>query len=201
MVALMGGPNFAMGGPTMGVPSTGIIISKGAISPVGDPSLAYTFDIQLAAGSILLNDGYITVYDLLDITSTSLHSEPNDFPNFFWIGKIQELGTSPANATLPFTDSATIENITWRYMGPTIDNSSGTSAVDLGEFSVGPIPENTPTQTLNYLGSLDGTTEADTGSITVTAIPEPSSLILLFTAMVGAPLLVLRTRQRRRVAV
>jgi hypothetical protein len=34
----------------------------------------------------------------------------------------------------------------------------------------------------------------------VTAIPEPSSVILLLTAMVGAPLLVLRTRQRRHVA-
>jgi hypothetical protein len=197
MVALMGGPNFAMGAP---VPSTGIIISRGAITPVGDPSFVYTFNIELAAGSKLVSGGFITVYDLPDITSMSFTSFPSS-PGP-WTYSLQLQGITPTGLTLPFTDSTSLENITWEYLGPAIDNTTGSSPVDLGNFSVGPIPENTPSVTLNYVGTVDGTAAgADIGSITVTAIPEPSSLILLFTAMVGAPLLVLRTRQRRHVAV
>lgn len=196
MAALLGGANFAMAGAT---PSTGIIIKTGSVAPVGDPSYAFTFDIELAAGSTLLNDGYITVYDLPYIASSSLTSQPNDFPNFYWIGSIQDTGTTPSGVTLPFNDSPTIENVTWRYIGPTIDNTSS-SAYNLGEFSVGPIPVSAPSVTLNYLGSLDGTTEADTGSITVTAVPEPSSLALLLTATVGVSLVVLRPRRQRRCA-
>jgi hypothetical protein len=194
MVALMGGPNFAMGAP---VPSTGIIITRGAVSPVGDPSFAYTFDIQLAAGSTLLDGGLITVYDLPDITKSSLTSQPNRF----WGESIQLTGVTPLNPNpVPF-DSATLENVTWYYSGVTIDNSKGTNPLDLGNFSIGPIPENEPSVTLTYVGSLDGINATDTGFITVTAIPEPSSLILLLTAMVGAPLLVLRARQHRYVAL
>jgi hypothetical protein len=196
MVALMGGPNFAMGGPTMSVPSTGIIITHGAVAPVGDPSFAYTFDIQLAAGSILLDGGLITVYDLPDITGSSLTSQPNHF----WSESLQETGITPLNPNPVPTDTS-LENVTWFYSGATIDNSGGSSPLDLGNFSIGPIPENEPSVTLTYVGSLDGVNAADTGTVTVTAIPEPSSLILLLTAMVGAPLLVLRTRQCRRVAV
>jgi hypothetical protein len=194
MAALLGGVNFAMAGST---PKSGIIITTGSVSPVGDPSYAYTFDIELAAGSTLLSGGYVTVYDLPYIASNSLTSQPNDYPTYYWLGSIQDTGITPVGVTLPFTDSPTLENVTWRYIGPTINNSNGTSAENLGDFSVGPIPENTPSVTLNYLGSLDGSTEADTGSITVTAIPEPSSLVLLLTAMVGVPLLVLRSRQHR----
>ena len=191
MVALMGGPNFAMGSA---VPSKGIIITRGAVSPVGDPSFAYIFDIQLAAGSTLLTNGFITVYDFPDtITGKSLTSQPS-----LWTESIQDIGRTPSGASP--TDLPTLENVTWRYTGATIDNSKGTNPIDLGDFAIGPIPENSPSITLTYVGSLDGVTAADTGTVTVTAIPEPSSLILLLTAMVGAPLLVLRTRQCRRVA-
>jgi hypothetical protein len=191
MVALMGGPNFAMGAP---VPSTGIIITRGAVSPVGDPSFAYTFDIQLAADQTLLTGGFITVYDFpSDITSSSLTSQPG-----LWTETIQDTGVTPSGASPP--DSPIFENVTWVYRGAPIDNSSS-SPMDLGLFAIGPIPENSPSITLTYVGSLDGKTAADTGSITVTAIPEPSSLILLLTAMVGAPLLILRTRRRGRTAV
>ena len=192
MVALMGGTNFAMGAP---VPSKGIIITHGAVAPVGDPSFAYTFDIQLAAGSTLLDGGLITVYDLPDITKSSLTSQPNRF----WSESLQETGITPLNPNPVPTDTS-LENVTWFYSGVTIDNSGGTSPLDLGNFSIGPIPENEPSVTLTYVGSLDGINAADTGFITVTAIPEPSSLILLLTAIVGAPLLVLRTRQHRHVA-
>jgi hypothetical protein len=193
MVALMGGTNFAMGAP---VPSKGIIITRGTVSPVGDPSFAYTFDIQLAAGSTLLSGGLITVYDLPDITASSLTSQPNRF----WSESIQLTGITPSSPNPVPVDSATLENVTWFYSGVTIDNSGGTSPLDLGNFSIGPIPENEPSVTLTYVGSLNGNDATDTGFITVTAIPEPSSVILLLTAMVGAPLLVLRTRQRRHVA-
>jgi hypothetical protein len=187
MVALMGGPNFAMGGPAGSVPSTGIIITNGAVAPVGDPSFAYTFDIQLAADQTLLNGGFITIYDLPhDITSTSLTSQPG-----LWTETIQDTGKTPSGASP--TDLPNFENVTWVYRGATIDNSSS-NPMDLGVFAIGPIPEYSPSVTLTYVGTLDGITAADTGSITVTAIPEPSSLILLFTAMVGAPLLVLRAR-------
>jgi hypothetical protein len=193
LVALMGGPNFTMGAP---VPSKGIIITRGSVSPVGDPSFAYTFDIQLAAGSILQTGGLITVYDLPDITADSLTSQPNRF----WGESIQLLGFTPSNPNPVPNDSPLLENVTWSYSGATIDNSGGTSSLDLGNFAIGPIPENEPSVTLTYVGSLNGMDATDTGFITVTAIPEPSSLILLLTAMVGAPLLVLRTRQHRHVA-
>jgi hypothetical protein len=191
MAALLGGANLAM---AAGTPQSGIIIKTGSFAPVGDPSYAYIFDIELAAGSTLVSGGYITVYDLPDITQSSLTSQPN----FYWGSSKQLLGYTPAGLSLPFTDNPNLYNVTWHYLGATIDNSAGSAPVDLGDFAIGPIPQSTPSVTLNYVGTTNGTSgQADTGSITVTAIPEPSSLALLLTAMVGVPLLVLRSRQRR----
>ena len=172
--------------------TTGIIITTGSVSPVGDPSYAYVFDIQLDPGWKLLQDGYITVYDLPYITASSLTSQPGN-----WGETLQKTGITPIG-TPSFYDDPNVYNVTWKYFGSTIDNTNGTTPITLGAFAVGTIPESTPSVTLTYVGSLDGTNYSNMGTITVTAIPEPSSLVLLFGAIVGVPLLGLQQRIRQR---
>ena len=79
--------------------------------------------------------------------------------------------------------------MTWEWNGLAITAPSG-SDLDLGTFTVLTDLSQTPTPfptPLNYLGSVDGTTESNSGVVTVTTIPEPSSVILLFLGAVCCP--------------
>lgn len=184
-VALLGGEPARAGG---------IVITLGTSSPVGDPLYDYTFYVELAAHSELQNGGYFTVYDLPGVVAGALTSQPS----VYWGSATYLTGLTPTG-TPAITDSSTVENVTWKYLGSAINNT-GSSAVDLGSFVVQTAQLNSPPAptTLLYVASLDGTTYTDQGTVIVNAaVPEPSSLVLLGSACMLAPIVIARFRRSR----
>ena len=51
----------------------------GGTQQIGDPTFEYLFELELLAGSTLAKGGFITIYDLPDVTSPFTIQ-----PNFFW---------------------------------------------------------------------------------------------------------------------
>ena len=171
---------------------TGIFVPVGMTQQIGDPTFEYVFDVQLVAGSTLNTGGFFTVYDIPFIPSGALTSQPNAS----WGSSVQLLGVTPTGAVV--ADDPTIENVTWQWNGTSPIVASPSSNVDLGTFAVGVTSELTspPSPTLIYVGSLNGSTASSQGTVTVNAIPEPSSVILFLTGASAIPLLWLRQRRR-----
>lgn len=173
--------------------AAGIVITSGTVIQTGDPTYEYVFDAQLLPGSSLHNGGFFTVYDLPGIPKAALTSQPS----ILWGSSIQLQGITPPGISP--TDDPTVYNVTWGWNGSTI-TSPPTSNLDLGTFVIGSTGElsSPPHPTLIYVGFLnDGVTPPNEGTITVTSIPEPSSVILLVLGAGALPLLVLRARRRR----
>jgi hypothetical protein len=166
----------------------GIIITKGGTQHNPDPSFNYFFDVELTPNTTLQTGGFFTVYDLLGINMRSLTSQPNAS----WGESIQTIGITPSGVNPP--DSPTLFNITWKWNGPA--QMSGDSALSLGRFRAGPL-DFQPTNTVVYVGSLDGVTGSNQGTIKLSAVPEPSSLVLVLAGAGTLPLL-LRWQKRRR---
>jgi hypothetical protein len=162
----------------------GLTIASGTLTPVSDPQYVYTFDIQLGAGATLIqNLSYITVYDLPDIPPGTGTTQPNQF----WGATEQFQGITPGGFTPVPPDSPTVENVTWYYNGPTFTNNSSV-ATDIGLFTIGPTTTLTsppPPITLTYVSSLDGVTASNSGTVTVSVVPEPSSIVLLLVGAAG----------------
>lgn len=180
------------GGRAAQAGTVGIIITSGGTAPTGDPFYTYYFDVELAAGYTLNSGGYFTVYDLPGVISGSLTGQPS----LYWGSSIQFQGITPTG-TPTITDSPTVENVTWQYNGSAI--TAGSSAVDLGIFRVQTEQlSSQPTPDLLYVGSLGGNTYTDQGTIQVNAIvPEPSSIVLLASGCLLAPVLIARSRWKR----
>ena len=167
----------------------GIVISTGVTQPVGDPFYEYVFDVQLLAGSTLDNGGFITVYDLPEIDQNSLTQQPSSK----WGSSLQKVGVTPSGASP--VDSSSLWNVTWEWNGAALTAPTN-SNLDLGLFKVGPTAQ-PETPTLTYVGSLDGTTASNQGTITVSAVPEPSSVALLVLGIGSVSLIALRKARRR----
>ncbi len=172
----------------------GIGISSGMTQQTGDPMYNYLFEIDLFAGSTLLTGGFITVYDIPDVPNP-LTSQPN----ITWGAETLKTGKTP-NGAMVF-DDPNIYNVTWQWNGAPIVNNSA-SNLNLGTFTFGTTIElsSPPSETLLYVGSLDGVNASNQGSIMVNAVPEPSSVILLLAGIGMVPVLWLRQRRRRQVA-
>jgi len=172
---------------------SGISISSGSITPVGDPYYDYQFNIVLGAEGTLSYGGYITVYDFPLGTGT-LTSQPGD-----WTETIQDIGITPSGASI--TDNASLENVTWKYTGLTDIVNSSANPLSLGTFSIGPTADVIspgPPITIHYASTLtNGGSVSGQGAITIYVVPEPSSLVLLLGASGIVPILVLLQRRQR----
>jgi hypothetical protein len=171
----------------------GIKVVSGTTMQTGDPTYEYLFDVDLLAGSTLVNGGLFTVYDLPGLTGGALTSQPS----IFWGSSVQLLGITPSGAVI--TDDPTIYNVTWQWNGAPVvapDNSD----LFLGTFIVGSTTElpSPPVATVLYLGTLDGGPPFTFGSVSINSVPEPSSVILLLMGAWALPAVVLHERRRRR---
>ena len=174
----------------------GVVITSGHTQQIGDPLYDYIFDLRLNPGTTLLNGGYLTLYDVPAITSSS----DTGAPNSFWGYSIQTTGITPPIFQPPLTPPPdnSLENITWVYHGPSISNNSTTQDLEIGLFRVQTIELSAPpSPTLIYVGTLDGTTATTEGTVTVNAVPEPSSLILLLIGAGTLPLYAFRNLRHR----
>ena len=175
----------------------GIVVTSGHTQQIGDPLYDYIFDVQLNPGTTLLNGGYFTIYDIPGVILTSDTGSPNSF----WGYSIQPTGITPPLFQPPLTpppDSSALENVTWVYRGPSLPNNSPTQNLDLGLFRVATTELLAPpTPTLIYVGTLDGTTATTEGTVTVSSVPEPSSVILLMLGAGALPLYAFCRRRRR----
>jgi hypothetical protein len=172
----------------------GIIITSGTVIQTGDPTYEYIFDTQLLPGSSLHNGGFFTIYDLPGIPQTALTSQPS----ILWGSSIQLQGVTPPGISPP--DDPQVYNVTWGWNGSSPITAPPTSNLDLGTFVVGSTVElpSPPQPTLVYVGFLnDGVTPPNEGTIKVTFVPEPSSVILLVLGAGALPLFVLGARRRR----
>ncbi len=177
--------------------AAGIKVTMGKTQPIDDPVYEYQFDIELQAGTALDSGGYITIYDLAGVYSGSTTSQPGTpaDPGLNWGSTVQLLGKSPTVGP-SITDDPTLYNVTWQWNGSTIPASATDKS--LGVFTILTDLNSTPTPTptlVNYVGSADGTTVSNSGTITVTTVPEPASVILL---VIGAGALPLYASRKRR---
>lgn len=180
MTAMLAGEGFVAAGTT----STGIIITKANSTPVNDPQYEYLFQITVFATPTdpLSNGSSLTITNLTGIVPgfpISAGSTVNG-----WYGTVG-------------TQSATF--IYFNQGAPPIEM---TESYSLAEFFAGPVNlSSPPTPIIGYTGSLDGGTVTNTGSVQVSyvpsAVPEPSSAILLFAACGTLSLIWLRSEQRR----
>jgi hypothetical protein len=172
----------------------GIIVTTGTTQQTGDPTYEYIFTVDLLPNSTLLNGGFFTIYDLPALTASALTSQPN----ISWGSSVQLLGNTPSGTIV--TDDPTIYNVTWQWNGMTSITNPDSTDLFLGTFIVGSTTELTspPSGTLVYVGSLDGSTASNQGTVTLSpAVPEPSSVILLLAGIGMLPMLWVPRRQRR----
>jgi hypothetical protein len=157
----------------------------------GDPTYEYLFDVQLLAGSELLNGGLFTIYDLPSLRTGALTHQPN----IHWGSSVQFLGITPTGTVV--NDNPNLFNVTWQWNGTQPITAPTNQNLDLGTFIVGSTVElsSPPIGVVVYVGSLDGSTASNQGTVAIN--PEPSSIVLLFVGAGVLPLYWLRQRRRR----
>ena len=105
-------------------------------------------------------------------------------------------------ATAPFAS-----NLTFEYAGSTPFTAStppGTQAflgqfevISTYDFPIGVVPYPEGDNTITFTYTIDGNTQQGSGSFQISAIPEPSSVILLAAGVSALPMVWLRKRWRR----
>lgn len=182
-----------------------IIVEFNNISGVGPYTWAY--DAKVTPGESVWSEGanpgtttnggpgaqssaykdYFTIYDFYGFTGA--HSEPAN-----WTFQTMPVGSTPANVTA--LDSAVV-NLTWFYTGPEI-MASATTSTPLGLFTAGSMfnrinafgeySASSTNRTTDMFGNptqVWGTTDNKVTSLNLPAIPEPSSMLLLGTGLLG----------------
>ncbi len=166
--------------------------SNPTISNLGGGQYRYTWGIQVTGSQrVELND-FFTLYDLAGYVNNSALT-----PNANWIFSQQATGTTPVG-TAP-NDSASLQNVTFTYCGP----SPLVGPQIIGNFSIVSTIPTAQFQLRNFAGrGTDQNTGLKNANLTniatPSATPEPGTLILVGTGLVG---LVARSRRRRADAL
>ncbi|MFI5454746.1 MAG: PEP-CTERM sorting domain-containing protein [Isosphaerales bacterium] len=182
----------------------GSIKITGSIVPLpGHSPFLYTFSVLLTGGTIqpgtTADPTQFTVSGLVGVTGLSEHQEPplTGNPLEVWNVPTGGIATSSTGNPPPFDEES---SVMWQYStGPTI--TYGGTPISLGTFTVqttGDFPDNNPPVTpgvtlIDYFYSLynpTGESPTGSGSITLSSVPEPSSVILLLVGAGVLPLLV-----------
>jgi hypothetical protein len=189
----------------------GSIKITGSIVPLpGGPSYLYKFSLLLTGGSIQagtdLNPTQFTVSGLVGVTGLAEHQEPPTTGNApeVWAIPASGIVTSSTGNPPPYDSES---SVTWQYVaGPTLTYTG--IPISLGEFDVkttASFPENSPPVTpyvtpIPYAFSFQqpvGGLSTGSGVLTLSSVPEPSSLVLLLAGG-GAVRLLARWRRRPR---
>jgi len=191
--------------------------------PGGSPFL-YQFSLYLTSGTIApgatftvgaLPSGQVS-NGLIGVTTQSGTGEPSDTGNpfallyptqpYYWVVPSGGIDTINSGMPSPYNNES---SVTWEYLtGPTL-TWNGTD-IYLGLFNVETaqsFPDNAPPATpgvtqidYSYTGVTGGNTPSFGGSsITISAVPEPTSSILLLIGGAALPLL-LRSRCRSQAS-
>ncbi len=173
----------------------GIVATMGMTTQTGDPMYQYDFHLELLPESTLLNGGFATIYDIPFLPLPPASPPLTSQPSLSWGSATLFLGKTPTGF-LGF-DNPALYNVTWQWNGAPIDNTTPNN-MDLGAFSIGTTIElsSPPSVTLVFVGSLDGVTASNQGTVLVN-VPEPSSVILLLAGVGALPVFWLRERRRR----
>jgi hypothetical protein len=190
--------------------AAGITVRGGGIKQFGEPYYFYIFEISAKPETQFLVGDNFTLEELAGVSTTgatpSTTSSPGGSPSGPWAPVITNQASGPIPGfspptTVPFAD------VTFSNAFNVFTNSSTTTDEFMGEFRVLTaisLPLLPPDYTLDvnwvaHVHDLAGNPVTDTGTVTlhiITAIPEPSSIILLGVAAAGLPGL-LHLRRRR----
>ena len=190
--------------------STSSITITGGYKPGGgDPPYDYIFNVYLNAPTTAGTNTFgfgdsFTIESLPGVDTSSLSSEPSNFPDVIWAPKASNEVLTPGGSA-PYES-----DFTWTFGGTTtytattpVGGPVGPS-VSLGQFTVEssfqnftsvPLPPGTQV-TYTYTGAPVGVTL--TFPIQDLSVPEPSSAILLFVGAGGMMPMVWLIKRRRR---
>jgi len=199
----MGGPgNFARAGdiditvPIGKLPIAGFLNPTPAPIPHPDPEIDYIIHEFLDVGySMTLNYTALQFNDFqgIDFSTVKVTSSVGTFtPSLSSLGPLlaSDLPDNPSVPNLAFTDTS----------GVTITATPATGPIEIATFAFStfgvPVPQflYVAAETTN---NSTGLTEVSFGIATFTAVPEPSTMVLLLTSL---PLVVLWAGVRRRSA-